>query len=459
MMVSCLGTDDYTYYDDAAISSFALGTLNAYFTVLASDSTDSVIKRTVDCSSVVFNIDQAANLIWNDDSLPIEIDITKVPCTAGAYNGGQVGVKSLTSDTVSSQSSSDSLDFSSPRIFYVYGTSGMTARAYTVTVNQHQEEGDTCIWTLTSASNADIADLTNMKALSNEEKIYLFGDDDDKTTLYTTAIDDGVTWTEVATSPTFPLGTAKTTIIQGKTFFTYVDGQVLRSDDAQYWDVVADIDIKQLIGASTANLYALSADGRSILISSDEGRTWTEEVLDDDGSFLPTEDISFACRELVTNAYTDKLVLIGNRSLDDYPNDTNAVVWSKVDEYSSGARSNKWNYMVWAGDNVYNRAPRAENWQIVNYNENNIKALSGNGIGDCKAVGLDRIFQSGDDGITWLNDSVMVLPEELSSSRTTFAFVADKVNSVWIICGGTGQIWKGRINRVAWKKEQDYFLE
>ncbi len=456
-MTSCLGDTDYTYYDDAAITAFYLGTLNRYYTV-TKESGDSIYKRTLDCSGYTFNIDHLAGLIWNSDSLPIEVDASKVVCTVTSRNGGTIAIKSMTSDSLFYYSSTDSLDFTEPRDFYVYGTSGMTLRHYVVSVNVHQEVGDTCIWTPVSAGNSALAALEEMKGLSNGKSIYLFGSDGEQTRVYTTAVDDGASWEELPVEPLLEVGASKSTILKGDTFFTYSEGQVLRSDDAQYWEAVSQVELRQLLGASRANLYALSEDGK-ILISSDEGASWAEEELDDDSALLPTEDISFACRALETNANTDKLVLIGNRSVEAYPEDETAVVWSKVDEYSEGARSNKWNYVAFAADNYNNRAPRAYNWQIVNYDENNIKAVCGDGKKGSDAVAFDRIYHSGDDGITWRNDSVMCIPEGLSSSHTSFAFVADNVDSVWLICGGTGQVWKGRINRVAWKKDPDYFIE
>ncbi len=458
MMVSCLGSTDYTYYNDAAITSFTLGTLNCYYTVLASDGTDSIIKRTMDCSTCYFNIDQVNGEIWNTDSLPIDIDASKVLCTVVSRNSSSVGIKSMTSDTINAYSSTDSLDFTEPRLFYVYGSSGLSLRIYTVKVNVHEEVGDTCIWTQTLAGNDEFATLSDMKLVPCRDNMYLFGNDGD-TRIFTTAINDGREWTEIVAVPALDEGASKNVVVKDDVFYTYSDGRILSSYDAEVWDEVADVSLGQLLGASTANLYALSADYRSILMSTDDGLSWMEEELDDDCQFLPTEDISFAMHPLTTNTHTDKLVFIGNRSLDAYPNDTSAVVWSKVDEYSSGSRSNKWNYVAFAEDNYTKRAPRAENWQIVNYDENNIKALSGNGKGESQAVGLDRVYHSGDDGITWFGDSVMTLPEGLSSSKTRFAFGADKVNSVWIVCGGTGEVWKGRINRVAWKKEQEYFVE
>ncbi len=455
-LVSCLGDADYTYYDDAAITSFTLGTLNRYITATTASGEDSIYKRTLDCSDYLFNIDHYNGLIWNKDSLPLDIDASKVICTILARNSGTIVLKSLTSDSLFYYSASDSLDFTSPREFFVYGTSGLTYRQYTISVNVHEEVGDTCIWTLKTTGNSAFAALRQMKGVSDGESIFLFGSDGARTALYTTALSDGVLWREVETTPTLDADAAKSITMKGNTFFIYSDGCVLRSDDALSWDSVATIALRQLVGASTANLYALSADG-ALLRSGDDGETWSVEELDDDSALLPTEDISFTCRALETNADTDKLVIIGNRSATDYPADTTAVVWSKVDEYAADARQNKWNYVAFADDNIANRAPRAHNWQAVNYDENNIKAVCGSGIGS-SAVALDRIYHSGDDGITWRNDTIMTAPAGVSSGEA-FAFVADKVNSVWLICSESGQVWKGRINRVAWKKEPDYFTE
>ncbi len=162
---------------------------------------------------------------------------------------------------------------------------------------------------------------------------------------------------------------------------------------------------------------------------------------------------------MTTNEDTDKLVLIGSRSSEDYPTDTIAMVWSKVEEYSAGARDNKWNYVDFDVDNIFHRPPVAYNWQIANYDENNIKAMCGKAKNASTAETFDRVYHSGDDGITWRNDSIMCLPEGLSCSETEFAFFADGVNSLWIVAGTSGQVWKGRMNRVAWREEDKYFLK
>ena len=456
-LTSCLGEgESYTYYDDAAITSFSLGTLNRYFHKKRTDGTDSVYKRTLNCSAYTFYIDQNNGKIWNPDSLPIEIDASKVICSITTKNSGNVALKSMTSDSLAWYSSSDSVDFTQPREFQVYSTDGTGMRKYTIHVNVHQEKGDTCVWTRLLSSNSQIAALTEMKALSDGNKVFLFGKEDAGLSLLTTPVTDGQVWTKADLSATLTADALKSILMKDGKIYTISDGKVLVSDNGTDWTTVAATDMKQLVAASTAHIYALSA-GNKLMSSADNGATWTEESLDDDAALLPTQDITYTCRALKTNDQTDKVVLLGNRSTAEFPDDTTAVVWTKVDEYGEGARKNAWNYVEFTQDNT-NKAPRALNWQAVNYDDNNIKAITGNSIkGTAKA--LSQIYQSGDDGITWLNDSVMSLPEGLSSSETTFALVADRVDSVWLICGGTGQVWKGRINRVAWREEQKYFKE
>ena len=454
---SCLGEgDSYTYYNDAAITSFSLGTLNRYFHKQRANGTDSVYKRTLNCSSYDFYIDHNNGEIWNPDSLPLEIDASKVICTIATKNSGSVALKSLTSDSLSWYSSSDSIDFTQPREFYVYSSDGTASKKYTIHVNVHQEKADTCIWTRMLNSNSQIVALSEMKALSDGNSIYLFGNDGGSLSLLTTPIADGRVWTKESLSTTIEASALKSLLMKGGKFYTINDGSVIVSDNGTDWTTVATTDMKQLVAASTAHIYALSS-GNKLMSSADDGATWTEESLDDDAALLPTEDIAFTCHKLKTNDNTDKLMIIGNRNATDFPDDNTAMVWTKVDEYSDGARKNAWNYVEFSSDNTW-KAPRVHNWQTVIYDENNIKAIAGNSLDGSKKA-LSQIYQSGDDGITWLNDSVMSVPSDLSSSETAFTMVADGVNSVWIICGGTGQVWKGRINRVAWREEQKYFKE
>ena len=45
----------------------------------------------------------------------------------------------------------------------------------------------------------------------------------------------------------------------------------------------------------------------------------------------------------------------------------------------------------------------------------------------------------------------MALPKDIRSSEKSFALVADSNNFLWILCGETGQIWKGHLSQLTWK--------
>lgn len=454
---SCLGEGtEYTYYDDAAITGFSLGTLNCYYHAKKADGTDSIYKRTLNCSKYSFSIDQQKREIWNNDSLPMEIDASKVVCTISAKNGGVTYIKHVNSDTLDVFNSKDSIDFSQPRDFYVYNTNGTGYNKYTIRVNVHKENGDSCIWTKVADANATIAGLKAMKAIAFKGDVYVFGHDGANFKLYSTPENDGVNWSEVPASSALSADTYKNVVLRDGVLYVLSNGQILKSTDAMNWTAVANTDIRQLVAASSFRLYALSATG-TMVSSVDEGETWVEEELDDTPALLPYDNVSFVVSPLSTNAGAERILLYGSRDANEYAADVNATVWTKIDENTNGSRNHKWNYIEYTSENRF-PAPRLTNMQIVNYDKE-IIAIGGKGIGACKKNGLDAIYRSGDGGLTWRNDSVMSMPEDVNSDKEVFGFTVDSDNSVWIICGGTGRIFKGRINRLAWKKEQDYFTE
>lgn len=70
LMTSCLSDDEttVTYYDDAAITSFSLGTLSRTLHTTNAAGKDSTYTTTVDCSTYTFVINQQLGIIYNLDS-------------------------------------------------------------------------------------------------------------------------------------------------------------------------------------------------------------------------------------------------------------------------------------------------------------------------------------------------------------------------------------------------------
>ena len=139
-LTSCLKGDDeeidISEYDDMAITSFTLTSVNKYTTTTASDGTKTVSKITLSSGLPVFNIDQYKHQIFNNVPLAAECDLKHVLVTVVSKRNGQVGIKSLTSDSVFTHVYTDSIDFSQSREFRVYALNGSGFRAYQVTINK-----------------------------------------------------------------------------------------------------------------------------------------------------------------------------------------------------------------------------------------------------------------------------------------------------------------------------------
>ena len=77
-------------------------------------------------------------------------------------------------------------------------------------------------------------------------------------------------------------------------------------------------------------------------------------------------------------------------------------------------------------------------------------ALGGQGLGTFEAEPFGNIYKSVDGGLSWRTDHGMTLPTEFSFTGDTFAMTADDANNIWIVCGQSGQVWRGRLNRLGW---------
>ena len=62
-----------------------------------------------------------------------------------------------------------------------------------------------------------------------------------------------------------------------------------------------------------------------------------------------------------------------------------------------------------------------------------------------------KIYQSRDNGITWKENDTYQMPEDFDKSTTGVLVRVDSDNFIWLYCSGTGQVWRGRLNRLGWK--------
>ena len=214
----------------------------------------------------------------------------------------------------------------------------------------------------------------------------------------------------------------------------------------QYWGP----NIKQFIGHSTKEYYALSVDDK-LMVSRDHGATWEEDLLDEDASMVPTQDLSFVSYPMTDVAeHTDYVLLVGNRSTETYPQESVAMVWRKIVDNDEYAPKGQWIYMGHLSDNRL-ALPRMENLVIAHYADC-VVAIGGKGLGGCTQTPYQGMYESRDNGITWKKSSRFTLPEleELSTENPQIDMTSDD-SYLWLYCGNTNQVWRGLLNTLTWK--------
>lgn len=435
---SCLSSNDteVTLYDDAAITSFGISTAKLH--VQTPDTT--YWTTTTDVANYPFEIDHAKGTIVNRDSMPVGIDATKMLVSYSSKNSSTVGIMPIgetSRDSMKYLLTTDSLDFSTPRTISVYASDGSGYRDYTVTVLVHKEYGDSCYWSK-PITNADIAKMTQAKALCIGDSIWVIGTDGTATSV--------VGWDRnQPSSPASTIATALSTVAyknvaaMGSNAYILDSGKILATSDFKsYSEVATTSGLKQLVGAGSSSLYAIDDSG-NLVVSRDNGATWTSETLDDEANLLPTEEISTICTTYPAADDCDYMILAGNRNITAYPSDTNAKVWRKIDTNSSP----KWVYIDFDSSNKY-PLKQASSISLMKYGDSILE------MGKTDS-GYTGILESRDGGITWKTNKYISLPDDFDGTSTSYAVAtADSQDMIWIVKLDTGEVWKGRQNKMGW---------
>ena len=343
IMASCAKSEnETTLYSDAVITAFSLGNLTKYTTTIDDEGDITVTKTTYKGNSYKFTIDQINREIYNNDSLPVGTDYEHILCSITTANNGIALFKDLKEeDTYYYYTASDSIDFSSPRTVRIMSSDGQGYTDYTVKVNVHKEDGNQFVWNELKSSS-EVERMKGMKALYHNDKIYLFGDLDDKTQII--RIKDDNNWERIGKTMNFSSNAWKNVTTMLGYFFLYDQNVLYVSTDGDQWTPAsykAEQPIKQLIGASTFELYALSMENK-IMVSKDAGETWAIDN-NDKPSMLPSEDITIVNYPVYMAERCEQVIMIGNRPAG--TNDRYAAVWRKIIDFDDFKEGGSWSYM------------------------------------------------------------------------------------------------------------------
>lgn len=449
LLVSCLDSADDTetiLYSDTAITAFSLTSSMAERHTTSSKGEDSMyyaVDKSV--SAYPFYIDHLKGEIYNVDSLPHYTDITRLLCEVYTKNGGSVVIENEARDSMMTLTTTDSIDFTKPRYVRVYSSDMRTYREYTVTVNKHKENGDDFVWAR-MADNAMLAGLQAVKALTMADRIVAVGLQDGVTKIFQTNMADGNSWTMTADG--LPGEIYNNVAQRGDTLFAVAGGQMMISLDGATFSRFADAgQIKTLVGASTGEMYAIGTDG-NMMVSADGGLTWQADATDGTAGMLPATDVAYSCAPFGFYDNTDYAMMAGNRADGAAQTDTCAVVWRKIVSHTA-AQGAKWSLVE--GYQQQYALPKMKNICLFNYEKGSVLAFGGAGIGGSAAKPYSRIYESRDGGVTWKSNHSYVFPADFNTAAAECRAVVDRNNNIWLVSAGTGQVYRGKLNRMSWE--------
>ena len=454
-VASCAGSssNETTLYGEAAITAFSVSKAKRTTTTESSDGTITTTTSTYTATSYKFVIDQLNHEIYNPDSLPEGTNPSRLLCSLTTYHNSVALFKDLEEeDTWFYYSSTDSIDFSSPRQVRVFSSDGTGYTDYTIKVNVHQETADKFVWTDMSYVDG-FAELDGIKVFYDDDKFYVFGNYHGVTTITSTT--NGKDFNYDISSINFGADAWKNTALMMGDFYVLDNNTIYRSPDAITWEtytIKSDKPISRLIGASTFKLYALNSDGE--LIASDgvlEGSketVWEKEECSDPSVPIPTEDVAMICYPVTMADFSEQVLLVGNTEIS-FGDHNYAFVWRKIIDFNLDLSWGLWTYMD-RGDSPQLTLPRAKDITLLRYDDS-ILAFYGKTNGESSTQPYATMLQSRDNGITWKTSSAYTMPTT-DLEPTMVSGAVDKNNNIWLFyAGGRGEVIKGYLPRVAWK--------
>ena len=436
LICSCKDDEAAVLSTDCYINSFELGNVRRQVETVTSAGNDTTYTITYNASYYPMTIDQLDGTIVNEDSLPVNSDVSAV--LVSVESSGSVVYRRASDDENSwnSYSSADSIDLTSPLIFRAYSADYSVWRDYTVQINIHQQDGEVFTWRKMMETGAWASADTGRLAVK-DDCLWLFCRERGAVRLFTSLLTDGTQWTERTAAGCENADVTTLTMFNGQLYMSGMDGTLMTSADGLTWNRVAAERPVRLLTADAVHLYALSD---AAVWRSADGLSWVEEGLESESAFLPGRDFSALTYVQENGLY--RVLMAGNRSVTSYPDDDAAMLWSRTSIEEGGAAV--WAYFNVSPDNRY-ACPQLEALHLLRYDDV-LLALGGASLDGVSHQSLDALYVSRDNGVTWKNDGIYVLPDEVSGRYAVLSAAVDADYYLWVVAGG--QIWRGRLNEL-----------
>lgn len=431
IMGSCKSDSTYeeTTSNSCVMASATLGTLNRYIYMKTSAGTDSTYISHVTGSLYPLSIDQLDGRIFNPDSLPVNTDVSKVVFSVLNATGSMT-IKSLYTGQDTLVSTKDTLDCRGPRLLTVHGTDGVSSRTYTIDIRVHKEAGDSVLWQREGV-HADLAAATAQKAIVSGSSIYVFANIAGQPAVLYATTDAPASLSR--TNLSRPTIDVRSIVLHRGTFYALADGELVSSQDAVAWrnvDTTLPAAFTTLPVAGSDRLVATDAAGM-FYSSRDGGQTWQADETEL-ARPMPQAQVQGVCIPSENDPTYEDLLVLGHH-------DGTPVVWKRNIDLTDAVQY-PWVYYP-ETENADYVCPIVESSALAYYDGATL--LLGLQDGKLATPRLSR-----DNGRSW-DSSIIKAPEAVVSGSLSVVTTAD--NYIILYCGGSGEVWKGRINRLGWK--------
>ena len=417
---------------DCAINAIVLGNLSRIYHTYLDNGKDTSYSITVPRAAYPLQTDQINRRIFNSDSLPVGTAVNKVYFTTFSADG--IVSYRLESGKDTLYSIKDTLDFTSPRIFTIFASDGSGSRSYTIDINIHNADPDAYSWVAASPADNDVAKLESMRMIAKDGQLYLWGSKNGTNVVMTRKTGEGVAlWTKKDISGTDGLQTKSINLFNGK-FVAISESGLVESENGADWTETATSLVPDRILAADEELY-ITVSGKNY--SSSDLKSWKEEKADNSTAFLPTENIYSAVLPAVNNPNIENIVCVGYL-------DGKTETWKK--------EMNK----VYPEDNAWSYYPTTEETPRTLPYLKGFNMMKYDGKLFCAGINGDtvNVYTSADGARAWKKVKVPTMVPAQTGKPTEIFMTPDDDNHIWLVCSGTGTLWKGYLNRLKADKSE-----
>lgn len=441
-MSSCDTTNDseYTPSRDCLITAVTMGTLTRTVHTKDAQGQDSTYTVSVNGALYPIYIDQLENRIYNADSLPVGTNVDKVAFTTFTAKNSVV-IKSLTTGNDTLFSATDSTDFSQQRTFKVYSEDLLSTREYTMELRVHREEADTFAWQrMAEGTFLPVASFVESRTLCLDRSLYVFGQLSDGNAQVVMTNTQQPDFSSAILLPNVAGQAINARSVQyfHGAFYALAGNRLVRSaTGTDNWsEVHSELNPDMLATAYGDSLYAL-ADGK--LYATADGTQWTQ-CLTDTPNALPQTQITAAAQSQRIDPQTVSVIMTGQRGGE-------PVVW-RHDVDLLGSYVYPWINLPQTEELGDYACPLLHSTNLTAYDN----AVVLTGVTDTHEVA--PLYVSRDYGRTWKADE---WKKPYLTGVTAISAAVDADQYLWLVCSGTGTVYKGRINRLGWKDNPTRF--